>query len=63
MKTVLMTAFEPFGGEVLNPSWEAVRHFEGKVIEVRALRFDSFRWCSPPVATCCRRRWTRCSPI
>jgi len=33
MKTVLLTAFEPFGGEVLNPSWEAVRRFEGQVID------------------------------
>ncbi|MFZ4212404.1 pyroglutamyl-peptidase I [Pantoea endophytica] len=32
MKTVLMTAFEPFGGENINPSWEAVRTFDGKEI-------------------------------
>lgn len=32
MRTVLMTAFEPFGGESMNPSWEAVRTFEGKEI-------------------------------
>ncbi|ORM73219.1 pyroglutamyl-peptidase I [Pantoea wallisii] len=32
MKTVLMTAFEPFGGESINPSWEAVRSFDGKEI-------------------------------
>lgn len=32
MKTVLMTAFEPFGGESINPSWEAVRSFDGKQI-------------------------------
>ncbi|WP_315316753.1 pyroglutamyl-peptidase I [Pantoea vagans] len=32
MKTVLMTAFEPFGGETINPSWEAVRALEGKEI-------------------------------
>lgn len=32
MKTVLMTAFEPFGGETINPSWEAVRALEGKKI-------------------------------
>lgn len=32
MKTVLMTAFEPFGGEMINPSWEAVRALEGKQI-------------------------------
>ncbi|MGJ0126047.1 pyroglutamyl-peptidase I [Pantoea sp. RHCKP32] len=32
MKTVLITAFEPFGGETINPSWEAVRTLEGKAI-------------------------------
>lgn len=32
MKTVLVTAFEPFGGEALNPSWEAVRALDGKTI-------------------------------
>jgi pyroglutamyl-peptidase len=33
MKTVLLTAFAPFEGESINPSWEAVRTFEGKVID------------------------------
>lgn len=28
MKTVLITAFEPFGGETVNPSWEAVRQLD-----------------------------------
>ncbi|WP_437611443.1 pyroglutamyl-peptidase I [Erwinia sp. V71] len=28
MKTVLITAFEPFGGEAINPSWEAVRQLD-----------------------------------
>jgi len=32
MKTVLVTAFEPFGGESINPSWEAVRALDGKTI-------------------------------
>lgn len=32
MKTVLLTAFESFGGERLNPSWEAVRDFDGKML-------------------------------
>ena len=25
MKKLLITGFEPFGGEAINPSWEAVR--------------------------------------
>ncbi|MBD2784009.1 pyroglutamyl-peptidase I [Xenorhabdus sp. DI] len=29
MKTILVTAFEPFGGETINPSWEAVRPLQG----------------------------------
>ncbi|MDC9587808.1 pyroglutamyl-peptidase I [Xenorhabdus sp. XENO-10] len=29
MKNVLVTGFEPFGGEVINPSWEAVRPLQG----------------------------------
>lgn len=33
MKTVLVTAFEPFGGETLNPSWEAVRALDSKQID------------------------------
>lgn len=30
MKTILLTGFEPFGGEPLNPSWEAVRRLDGQ---------------------------------
>ena len=25
MKTLLITGFEPFGGETINPAWEAVK--------------------------------------
>lgn len=28
-RTVLLTGFEPFGGESVNPSWEAVRRLDG----------------------------------
>jgi len=37
MMTILVTGFEPFGGELINPSWEAVRrlnsHSDDAVIE------------------------------
>ena len=33
MPTVLVTGFEPFGGETLNPSWEVVKQLEGATIE------------------------------
>lgn len=32
MKTVLLTGFEPFGGEEVNPSWLAVRRLNGRTI-------------------------------
>ena len=31
MKTLLITGFEPFGGETVNPSWEAVRRLPDTV--------------------------------
>jgi pyroglutamyl-peptidase len=49
MKKLLLTAFEPFGGESINPSVEAARairgvHFEGAQVETLVLpvvRFDA----------------------
>jgi pyroglutamyl-peptidase len=32
-RTVLLTGFEPFGGEAENPSWEAVRQLEGERVD------------------------------
>jgi pyroglutamyl-peptidase len=32
MKTVLLTGFEPFGGEKVNPSWLAVRRLQGRTL-------------------------------
>ncbi|PHM71907.1 pyroglutamyl-peptidase I [Xenorhabdus sp. KJ12.1] len=29
MKTILVTAFEPFGGDTTNPSWEAIKRLQG----------------------------------
>ncbi|MGO1071665.1 pyroglutamyl-peptidase I [Lysobacter sp. CA199] len=31
--TVLLTGFEPFGGDQTNPSWEAVRQLDGAIVE------------------------------
>ncbi len=31
-KLILLSGFEPFGGEKINPSWEAVKTFEGTII-------------------------------
>lgn len=32
MKTVLITGFEPFGGETINPSWEVVQQMNGEIV-------------------------------
>ncbi|MDC8774035.1 pyroglutamyl-peptidase I [Roseateles albus] len=32
MKTILLTGFEPFGGESINPSWEVARALDGEQI-------------------------------
>ena len=29
MKTILITGFDPFGGEPFNPAWEAVKTMDG----------------------------------
>ncbi|MCL2619581.1 MAG: pyroglutamyl-peptidase I [Defluviitaleaceae bacterium] len=31
MKKILITGFEPFGGETINPSWEAVKRLPDKI--------------------------------
>jgi pyroglutamyl-peptidase len=31
-RTVLLTGFDPFGGEHVNPSWDAVRRLQGAVV-------------------------------
>lgn len=31
MKTLLITGFDPFGGEKINPAWEAVRRLEDQI--------------------------------
>lgn len=33
MKSILLTGFEPFGGDTLNPSMELIKQLEGKFIE------------------------------
>ncbi|MEE9685665.1 pyroglutamyl-peptidase I [Lelliottia amnigena] len=33
MRHILVTGFEPFGGETINPSWEVVRQLEGMIID------------------------------
>lgn len=32
MAGVLITGFEPFGGEAMNPSWEVVKQLDGAMV-------------------------------
>lgn len=38
MKTVLLSGFEPFDGETVNPSWEAVRSLAGEKVDGMEIR-------------------------
>ena len=37
MKTILLTGFEAFGGEKINPSWEAVKQLDQLIIDEHQL--------------------------
>ncbi len=37
---ILITGFEPFGGEPLNPSWEAVRRLPDKVADAEVIKLQ-----------------------
>lgn len=39
MKKLLITGFEPFGGEKINPAWEAVRHLPDGIGEYELHKF------------------------
>jgi pyroglutamyl-peptidase len=38
MMTILVTGFEPFGGEAFNPSWEAIRRLNGNTSDAHIER-------------------------
>ncbi|WP_125719493.1 pyroglutamyl-peptidase I [Pseudoalteromonas rubra] len=42
-KTVLLTGFEPFGGESINPSWQAVHQLDGCHIAGHTIRTKELR--------------------
>ena len=45
---ILVTGFDPFDGEPINPAWEAVKRLDGKVIDrqhpVHALMIPTVRY-------------------
>lgn len=60
MKTILITGFDPFGGESINPAWEAVKTMEGytdgdyKVVTqmVPTVRYTSVKTAIEAADTC-----------
>lgn len=40
MKKLLITGFEPFGGETINPSWEAVKLLPGRIEEYELCKLE-----------------------
>lgn len=72
MKTILITGFDPFGGEPINPAWEAVKTMDGytdgdyKVVTqmVPTVRYTSVdtvkaaaEKCEPDFFMCRTSRW------
>ena len=57
--TILVTGFEPFSGETVNPAWEAVSALPDRIggADILKLRLPvAFAGCLPPVAAAIRDR-------
>jgi pyroglutamyl-peptidase len=57
---VLLTGFDPFGGEPINPSWEAVRTLDGETIAnhtIRAVQLPTVFGRSLTTLRAAIRRW------
>lgn len=42
---VLLTGFDPFGGESINPSWEAVRRLDGQIVSGHVIAAEQLPTC------------------
>ena len=42
MAGVLITGFEPFGGETVNPSWEVVKQLDGMIIRGQQVWLNNY---------------------
>lgn len=40
MKKILITGFDPFGGEAINPSWEAVKRLPDKIGDIKIEKLE-----------------------
>ncbi|MFF2245672.1 hypothetical protein ACFVTM_15980 [Arthrobacter sp. NPDC058130] len=64
---ILLTGFEPFGGETANPSWaaarSAARQLQSEGLDVQAVELPCVFGASARIPRRCRRnRWRRRSP-
>jgi pyroglutamyl-peptidase len=59
---VLLTGFDSFGGETLNPSWEAVRRLDGEVVQGRRVVAEQLPTCFGDSLRRLRAALTRIKP-
>ena len=49
---ILVTGFTPFGGEQINPSWEAARRLPNRIGGAELISMKFRRSLTPPVLRC-----------
>lgn len=49
---ILVTGFTPFGGEQINPSWEAARRLPNRIGGAELIKHEIPTELTPPVLRC-----------
>lgn len=60
---VLLTGFDPFGGETVNPSWEAVRRLDGQIVRGHQIAALQLPTCFGQSLRTLRAALTRRAPV
>lgn len=60
---VLLTGFDPFGGETINPSWEAVRRLDGQIVRRHQIAALQLPTCFGQSLRTLRTALTRRAPV
>lgn len=65
MKTLLITGFEPFGGETINPAWEAVKALPEQIggWQLRKLQIPTVFSLAAQERLAARRSAAGCGPV